>query len=143
MTRAMTRTYLLLAVLTLSGAALGCGKKDEADTVPTSSAAAATVAAEAPDAGAAAAVPDAAAPTPVTPVTPSKPAGGGNIDGCCAGIAAVKKSGKDASSKNKAAAAAMACPGISKAVKDGKTSRADAMTQIKALLGGVTVPECC
>jgi hypothetical protein len=27
-------------------------------------------------------------------------------------------------------------------VKDGKTSRADAMTQIKALLGGVNVPEC-
>jgi hypothetical protein len=147
----MTRlqsTCLVLAVLTLSSAPLGCGKKDaDPDTIPVGSGAPTAVAAETPDAGTAAAVADAAAPTPAQPVNPNpnpKPAagGGGNIDGCCTGIAAVKKSGKDAASKNKASAAAMACPGISKAVKDGKTSRADAMTQIKALLGGVHVPEC-
>lgn len=115
----------------------GCGKKDDAaSTAPSATASAATPT----DTAAAATV----APTPVPqPVpVPTTPKVGGNIDGCCSGIAAVKSSGKDQASKNKAAAAALACPGISKAVKDGKTSRGDALVQIKSLLGGVTVPEC-
>ena len=144
----MTRlqsTSLVFAVSMLLCSLPGCGKKDgDPDTIPVGSASAAAVAADAPDAAVAAA-PDAAAPTPVTPTPQTNPTpkpAGGNIDGCCTAIAAVKKSGRDAASKNKAAAAAMACPGISKRVKDGQTTRADAMTQIKALLSGVVVPEC-
>ena len=130
-------------VLTLAGVlAIGCGKKEsDAQAVPTPSGTAATVPADpAPAADAGAAATDAAAPPPVTPVTP-RPSGG-NIDGCCAAIAAIKTSGRTAIDKGKAAGAAGACPGIAKRVKDGAASRADGLTQIRSLLQGVSVPEC-
>jgi hypothetical protein len=131
--------------LTLAGVlAAGCGKKEsDPQAVPTPSGTAATVPADpapAANTDAGAAVTDAAAPPPVVPVTP-RPSGG-NIDGCCAAISAIKTSGRTSIDKGRAAGAAAACPGIAKRVKDGATSRADGLTQIRALLQGVSVPEC-
>jgi hypothetical protein len=132
-----------VAVTLAAVLAAGCGKKEsDPQAVPTPSGTAAAIPADpapATDAGAAAAT-DAAAPPPVTPVTP-RPSGG-NIDGCCAAIAAVKTSGRTSIDKGKAAGASAACPGIAKRVKDGAASRADGLTQVKALLQGVSVPEC-
>jgi hypothetical protein len=131
--------------LTLAGAiAVGCGKKEtEPQAVPTPSGTPAAVPADpAPASDAGAAATDAAAPTPVTPTPATPRPSGGNIDGCCAAIAAIKTSGRTSIDKGKAAGAAAACTGIAKRVKDGATSRADGLTQVKSLLQGVSVPEC-
>jgi len=137
----MNRPTLFVALVTIGLIGSACGKKDQdPQSIPVGSASAATVAADNPTAAAA----DAAAPPPVTPpvVTTTPPKTGGNIDGCCAGIAAVKKSGKDAVAKSHAASAALVCPGISKQVTAGTVTRSAALVQIKSLLQGVTVPEC-
>lgn len=149
-----------LLALALGALALaGCNKKEDAPqavpvpsapepvkatpdpqptTIPTPAAAPTTVtgsATEAP-AGTASA---AAAPTTDAP----KPTGGGaSIDSCCSALSAIKSSGLPATVKSKAAQAATTCAGISKLVKEGKTSRASALAQIRATMGGSAPSEC-
>jgi hypothetical protein len=108
--------------------------------VPANSAAPPASAAAAPASAAAAPASASAVPAPLTAL----PTGGGaSIDGCCAALSAVKKSGKTAAVKAKAATAASVCPGIAKLVKEGKTSRSGALTQIKSALVGTTPPPEC
>jgi hypothetical protein len=68
--------------------------------------------------------------------------GGASIDGCCSALSAIKSSGLPPDVKAKAASAASTCAGISKLVKEGKTSRASALAQIRATMGGTAPSEC-
>ena len=131
--------------------AIGCKKsEEEPQVVPLPSAAPAPVKAAPeqqpaqPAGDTAAAAPSAAVPVPVAPPpaeTP-KPVAQASIDGCCAALAAIPKSGLPAAVKGKAAVASATCAGISKLVKEGKTSRASALAQIGATMGGAAPAEC-
>jgi hypothetical protein len=146
-----------LLALALGALALaGCNKKEDAPqavpvptapepvkatpdpqptTVPTPAAtptAATGSATEAPAATGTAAATDAPKPT----------GGGASIDGCCSALSAIKSSGLPPDVKSKAASAASTCAGISKLVKEGKTSRASALAQIRATMGGSAPSEC-
>jgi len=152
------RTGLL--ALALGALALaGCNKKEDApQAVPVPSApepvkatpdpqptAAAPTPTENPGAAAGAATeapadPAAAAPTASAAVKPT--GGGASIDSCCSALAGIQKSGLPANVKAKAASAASTCAGISKLVKEGKTSRASALAQVRATMGGSAPAEC-
>lgn len=127
---------------------VGCKDKEEPASVPvpsgepaaTASAPTTTTTTEDPDAGAPAASTPAANPQPVATVTTRK---GESIDACCTALRGVAKSGKTATAKSKAAAAAAVCPGIAKLVKDGTTSRSAGLAQIRSALTGFSVPPEC
>lgn len=131
--------------------AVGCNKKEEEPVpVPLPSAATSvkTVVEQAPaqPAEPAPAASEAAAPA-VTPAAPApseapKPVAQASIDGCCSALAGIQKSGLPANVKAKAAVASATCAGISKLVKEGKTSRASALAQIGATMGGAAPSEC-
>ncbi|MCC6554412.1 MAG: hypothetical protein IT372_15650 [Polyangiaceae bacterium] len=134
--------------LLLTGA---CKKDEDPQSIPVPSAApsAAPVAADqvdssAPAASAAPVAPVAPAATGATqPAAPTKVATE-SIDACCAALNTMSVfSGKSAEAKSKAGAGAKICNGISKLVKEGKTSKAAAMAQIKAAISGITPPPEC
>jgi hypothetical protein len=130
-------TGLMLALAGL--VVVSCGKKDEGGqdaSAAAASAAPTTVAAD-QDAGAI------ATPTPPPRPVNTTPPRSESIDACCSAISAIKQSGKDTITKRKAEAAAAVCPGIARLVKDGKTSRKDALTQIRSALSGATAPSEC
>jgi hypothetical protein len=145
----MTRPLRPIVLLALGGLALSlslsaCKKDADPQAVPIPSGTAAVVAptgaAEAASAAATvAATPPPAAPPPVA-VAPVVHA---SIDSCCAALSAVSKSGRGKEAKSKSASAAKICSGIAKLVKEGKTTRASAMTSIRAQLSGVDIPSEC
>lgn len=162
----MYRWTSAAALFVLGVVALGgCKDKEpEPQAVPVPTGAATTLAADpAPSgaaptpadsaaAGASAALSPSGAPTgaapPSQPATPSDPAApkkpsGGSIDACCSALSAIKSSGKPATVKAKAAAAAAVCPGIASRVKSGETSRSAALTQIRSAMVGAEVPGEC
>jgi hypothetical protein len=127
-------------------ALLGACKKEETgpDTVKDTSAKQEPApAAPAPAASSAAASLDGGASTPVVPT----PAGSGTLtkgpglDSCCS---ALRSNASSATGPQKARAtqAAALCQSISTLVKDGKTSRAGALTQLRSAAGG-TLPGAC
>lgn len=133
-------------------AASACkSKESEPVAIPMPSGSAAVVPADsaggAPEAQAASAAASAsAAPTttaaPATaPATPVK--SGGSVDACCSALAALGRSGKDAAVKSKAKTASMVCSGIAKRVTSGETTRASALTSVRAQLAGVPIPGEC
>jgi hypothetical protein len=65
------------------------------------------------------------------------------IDSCCAALAAVKHSGRGGRAKSKASRAAEICPGIAALVRQGRSTRQAALTQIKSALVGSDVPGEC
>jgi len=146
------------ALLLLAFGALllsGCKKDEEApQAVPIPSAASAPAAVKedpkpAQTAGGSAAgtvgsgTPDAVPPPPPPAETaPAKPAPQASIDGCCAALSGIGKSGLPAATKAKAAAAAAVCAGSAKLVKEGKVSRSSALAQIGASMGGQAPAEC-
>ena len=148
------RASALLLVVT-SGLLLtsACKKEEEPQAIPVPSAASAAPMAADTTAPTAAAPTTTAAATPppnqganAQPGTPTKQstAAGESIEGCCAALSAMSLlSGKSAESKAKAATSSKICYGIAKHVKDGKTSKAAAMAQIKSSLGGVVPPSEC
>jgi len=83
-----------------------------------------------------------ATPQPVVTAT-NTPTKHETIDACCSALSAVQKSGKTATAKSKAAAAAAVCPGIAKLVKNGTTSRSAGLAQIRSSLTGFDVPGEC
>jgi hypothetical protein len=85
--------------------------------------------------------PPAAAPTPVAPAAPTYDPK--SLDACCAALDAVKRSGRGVEAKRKSAQADQICPGISKLVRDGKTTRDAGLAQIRSALTGVDVPPEC
>jgi hypothetical protein len=133
-----TRTTLVLLALALPLALAGCGKKDDEAAAPAGSASAAGSAAT--DTAAATAAP---APKPVQAPAPAPNPAGASIDSCCRALDAIKKSGRDAMTKSKAETAAKVCHGMASKVKDGTTPRPQALTLLKASLGGVTIPGEC
>lgn len=149
MSHARAALVLALAALALTPA---CKKGEEPAPIPVTASSAPTVVTADPAAAAAAAaaptvtttavtpVPAAPAPTAATATTGKK---GDSIDACCAALKAVEKSGRDAATKAKFRQASAVCPGIAGLVKDGKTPRSAALTQIKASLVGVSVPGEC
>ncbi|MEZ4296450.1 MAG: hypothetical protein R3B70_15875 [Polyangiaceae bacterium] len=144
---------VLLGSLILGGLLFTGCKKDEEEpaTVPVPTGAEPATTTEAPpaaDPSASADAPQASADAPATPTAPAAPATqtvrkGESIDACCSALRAVQKSGKTATAKSKAAAAAAVCPGIAKLVKDGTTSRASGLAQIRSALAGFDVPGEC
>jgi hypothetical protein len=84
-----------------------------------------------------------AAPTPPPPPVAAAPVQQASIDACCSALSAVGKSGRGRDAKAKSAQASKVCPGIAKLVKEGKTTRASALTQIKSALVGVDIPSEC
>jgi hypothetical protein len=135
----MKSTSVIL-VLAFGGLLLGaCGKKDgAAGDAPSASApvTAAPVASET-----AAPVETAtAAPTPTPVVTTPKVQE--NIDACCNALQGEAKSGKG-TAKAAAARALTICPGVAKLVREGKTTRASGLTQIRSALVGTSVPSQC
>ena len=160
---------LVCGFLVVTALISGCKKKEESDeplklpekktesSASASASAAATAApgspsAEAPSASASAAAVPTASATPGAEASATAEAastgtpaavGGGNIDNCCAALRAIQTSGVSKETKVKAGAAALACNGIAKLVKTGKTSRAAALTQVRAALGGATAPAAC
>ena len=148
---------LLILVTSVTSGLLrtGAGKKEEdpqSIPVPAAAPSAAPVAADTSTAAAssAAPAPSAVAPTTDTAATPQPPtgtktaAGGQNIDTCCAALSTMSLlSGKSAESKAKAGAVSKACYGISKLVKEGKTTRSAGLLQVKSALGDVTPPPEC
>jgi hypothetical protein len=151
------RARIGLLALSLGALALaGCNKKEEApQAVPMPSAPEPVKAAPDPQPTGGAANPGAAAgsateapagPAAVAPTASAeapKPTGGGaSIDGCCSALAGIQKSGLPANVKAKAGSAASTCASISKLVKEGKTSRASALAQVRATMGGSAPSEC-
>lgn len=160
----------VLGVLVAASLVTGCKKKsDESDeplklpekkteasadatasAAPSASATAAASAAPAESGSAASSAAAAPSTAPTTAPTP-EPAtsgavamgGGQGIDKCCAAINAIQSTGVSKETKTKASAAAAACGGISQLVKTGRTSRASALTQVKASLAGASVPAAC
>jgi hypothetical protein len=138
-----------------------CGKKDDGGSTGTAASASATAtataaatatatatASAAPDpSGSASAAPadtgsaapaDTGAPV-ATGKAPEKP-----IDDCCAALArAAHTSGRGKAAKNAAHRAEEICPGIAALVRQGRTTRASALTQIKSALVGRSVPPQC
>lgn len=147
----MTRPLRPIVLLALGGLALSlslsaCKKDPDPQAVPIPSGTAAVVAPPgAAEAASAAATVPATPPPPTTPPPPVAvaPVAQASIDSCCAALSAVSKSGRGKEAKSKSAAAAKICSGIAKLVKEGKTARASAMTQIRSQLGGIDVPSEC
>jgi hypothetical protein len=147
----------LLVVLTLvvSGCKLKKDETDEPLKVPEKKASAdatatasATPTASDSAAPATSAAASASAASSATTTPPEMGASGtavdsSGIDKCCAALSAVQSSGVGKDSKKKSAAAALACVGISKLVKSGRTSRGAALVQVKAALAGASVPAAC
>jgi hypothetical protein len=133
----MNRPILLALVVTLAAASVGCGKKESTPAaIPVPSGDPATVAsggAEPP------ATPPPVAPPPV--VTP--PVSHASIDACCSALSAIEHSGKEATTKKKAAMAAKVCPGIAARVKSGQMPRGEALAQILSALAGSGAPSEC
>lgn len=144
MSHARAALVLALGAFVLSSA---CKKQEEPEPIPVTAGSAPTVVAA--DSAAAAAASAAAAATATTVVVPPPPPAtttvkkGENIDACCSALAAVERSGRDPKTKSKFRQASAICPGISALVKDGKTQRSSALTQVRASLVGVTVPSEC
>jgi hypothetical protein len=131
----------LLLVL-LSG---GC-KKDESkpDTVKDTSAAqdtstAAPAPTPAPTASASTS-PD-GGPDTATPSSATTAVHGYSIDGCCSALQAQAKTAA-ATQKARAKQAAQLCSSIAGLVKDGRTSHAAALTQLRSAAGG-SLPGAC
>jgi hypothetical protein len=135
---------LVLGGIALSLSNAGCKKEADPQAVPvpsgTPTAVAPTPTGAAESGTAAATV--AATPPPPPPVAPA-PVAQASIDGCCAALSAVAKSGRGKEAKTKSASAARICSGIAKLVKEGKTARGSALTQIRSQLAGVDVPSEC
>lgn len=143
MSHARAALVLALGAFVLSSA---CKKQEEPEPIPVTAGSAPTVVAA--DSAAAAAASAAAAATATTVVVPPPPPTttvkkGENIDACCSALAAVERSGRDPKTKSKFRQASAICPGISALVKDGKTQRSSALTQVRASLVGVSVPSEC
>ncbi len=141
----MNRSLKTSLVLLLAGGLtlVACKKKEETSaTAQSASAPAATAPAEtAPPAASESAPPAATTPPPPAPV--AQPAPQRPIDDCCAALAAVRSSGRGREAKQKAATAARICPAIARQVREGRTQRSSALTQIKAQLAGTDVPAAC
>ena len=137
-TTALGSTLVLIALLG------GC-KKDETgptsvkDTSTPDTAAAAPTPAPAAS-SAAPAGSDSATPTPETPVPTSQVKGAG-LEACCSALQSAASSAP-ATHKARTKQAAQLCQSISALVKQGKTSRAAAMTQLRSAAGG-SLPGAC
>jgi hypothetical protein len=158
----MMRSTSALVLLVCGGLALSaCGNKSEtggttgaASAAPVQAASAAPVASAEPAASASAAPADTAAAAPSGSAS-AAPADTGSapppvagvpvqpIDSCCAALSAVGHSGRGRKAKNKASRAAEICPGIAALVRQGRSTRQAALTQIKSALVGSTVPPEC
>lgn len=154
----MIRSSHVLVLLVSGVLALSACKKSGGDgdtsTAPATAAATATAeptaaataapadtAAPAPSESASAAPADTAAPTAVpVAVTPQRP-----IDDCCIALAAVATSRHRHHKKVKRDAfrAAEICPGIALLVRQGRATRAQALTQIRSAMAGEPTPAAC
>ncbi len=142
----MKRSSSVLMLL-VSGSLLfaACKKSEDPTPVPIPSGAATPtpVGGDAPAMSATAAAATATvAQVPVAPVAVA-PVNTQPIDSCCSALAATSKSGRGADAKSKSALASKICSGISPLVKSGKTTRASALTTIRAQLAGVEIPSEC
>jgi hypothetical protein len=152
----LSRVPPVLLLIITGGLLFGsaCSKEEQPQSIPVPSGApsAAPVAADTSTAAnTAAPAPSAVAPAVDTAATPqpgintkAQQQAGASIEPCCAALNTMSVlSGKSAESKAKAGAASKACYGIAKLVKDGKTSKAAAMAQIRSSLGDVSPPPEC
>jgi hypothetical protein len=141
----MKRSSSVLMLL-VSGSLLfaACKKSEDPTPVPIPSGAATPtpVGGDAPAMSATTAATATVAPVPVAPVAVA-PVNAQPIDSCCSALAATSKSGRGADAKSKSALASKICSGISPLVKSGKTTRASALTTIRAQLAGVEIPSEC
>ena len=140
----MKRSSSVLMLL-VSGSLLfaACKKSEDPTPVPVPSGAATPtpVGGDTPAMSATAAA-TVVAPVPVAPVAVA-PGNAQPIDACCSALAAAGKSGRGSDAKSKSALASKICSGISPLVKSGKTTRASALTTIRAQLAGVDIPSEC
>lgn len=138
----MIRPLRPIVLLVLGGMALAACKKD-ADAQADAGAIVAPPVTTVEGTGASALASVTAAPTPPPPPPPVAPVQHASIDACCSALSAVASSGRGKEAKAKSAQAARLCPGIAKLVKEGKTARGAALTQIKSALVGVEAPSEC
>jgi hypothetical protein len=131
---------LVLGGIAFSLCASACKKEAEPQALPVPTVAATP---ESPPTAATAAETAPVAATPPPPPKAIAPVAPASIDGCCAALSAVAKSGRGAQAKSKSATAAKICSGVAKLVKEGKTTRPSALTTVRAQLGGVDVPSEC
>ena len=110
--------------------------------IPTGAATPTPVGNEAPPSSAAAAVAT-TEPVAVAPPVAAAPVNQQPIDACCSALAAVGKSGRAADTKSKAALGSKICSGIAPLVKAGKTTRASALSTVRAQLSGIDIPSEC
>jgi hypothetical protein len=107
--------------------------QDQAPAPPTPAPAASSAASASPDGG-----------TSTPPGTPTgsvaQPKGSG-LEACCSALQSSASSGTEGQ-KTRAKQAAQLCQGISALVKQGKTSRAAAMSQLRSAAGG-SLPGAC
>lgn len=157
----MMRATFALVLIACGGLTLaGCGKKDDnagstasaastaaatatataADTAtaaPTATATAAPADSAAPAASGSAVPADTAAPV-VNPVLPQR-----GIEDCCAALAAAATGGRGRAAKNRSFRALEVCPGIAAQVRQGRATRAAALTQVRSALTGHPIPAAC
>ena len=159
----MIRSTSALVLIVCGGLALvACGSKEEggattgaaasaappataaatatatATAEPTASAAPAETASAAPEASGSAAPADSAAPANTPTAAPSLP-----IEPCCAALDRVKGSGRSKGAKKKASQAATVCHKVAPLVRAGRSTRAQALTQVRSALTGSDVPPSC
>lgn len=138
----MTTSRIMLLAGGLALCLLGACKKEESppDTIPTTAETAEPTATAAPTATATASDSAAVTPVPVTPTTAAKATGQG-LEACCAALKAKASGTGMASAKDRAKQAAQLCASMSELVKQGKTTRASALTSLRSAAG--TLPPGC
>jgi hypothetical protein len=114
---------------------------DSASAAPAASAPAAAATPAPPPPAASPATSASAAPTPTPGPVSNLPLPGGSIDACCAALAAASRGRGPAAGRAKQAMEI--CPGIAQLVRQGATSRAAGLTQVKSALTGGPIPAAC
>ena len=109
--------------------------QDQTPAAPTPAPAASSATAASPDGGTST---PPGTPVPTGSVSQAKGAG---LEACCSALQSSAASGTEGQ-KTRAKQAAQLCQGISALVKQGKTSRAAAMTQLRSAAGG-SLPGAC
>ena len=142
----MKRSSSALMLLVCGSLVLAACKKSEDPVpvpIPTGAATPTPVGIDAPPSATATA--PSAAVTVATPTPPVAfaPVNQQPIDACCSALASVSSSGRAADTKSKAALGSKICSSIAPLVKSGKTTRASALSTIRAQLSGIEIPGEC
>jgi hypothetical protein len=158
----MNRPVRALVILVCSGLLLSaCKKKDDTAAAPADTGSAAapadtgSAAAPTPAAASAAAPADTGATAPAATGSAAQPPPGPNappgavvapqrpIDDCCASLSGVAARARGRRKGDRSFRALEICPGIADLVRQGRATRAQALTQIRSALVGYDIPAAC